>query len=88
MATRQHGTQQLQALRRRDQNTHIAVLQDVSDLLRLEQRIHRHEYATSHRRTEQCNHGIDAFFHVHGYAFTAVEAESEKKVSGNRHRLS
>ena len=64
-----------QALGRRHQNAHIAVAQDVADLLRLQQRIERHEHAPRGGRAERGDHGLEPLFEVDRNALAAREAE-------------
>ena len=60
--------QQRQAVRGCHQDPHIAVLQDKTDLLRFEQRIHRHEHPTGRRRAKTGDHRLETFLQVDGHA--------------------
>ena len=73
----QHMTsQQAQALRRGDQHAHVAVAQDVADLLGLEQRIHRHERTAGAGRAEAGDHRFEALVEVDADPFAALQAQT------------
>jgi hypothetical protein len=72
VAGRKCFLQQGQALRGGDQHADIAVTQDVADLFGLEQRVERHENATSRRCAKAGDHRFETLFEVDGDALATL----------------
>ena len=79
----QRPREQRQALGRRDQHAHVAVAQDVGHLLRLEQRIERHEHAAGGRGAEHRDDGLDALFEIDADAFGSSQCPSPSTPAAN-----
>ena len=73
--------EQREALGRRHQHAHVAVAQDVADLLGLEQRIERHEHAAGRGRAERRDHGFEALVEIDADAFGAGELQRAHRVA-------
>lgn len=67
-----------EALGRGHQHAHVAVLQDVADLLGLEDRVDRHEHAAGRAGTEEGGDGFGALVEVDRDALAALEAEPDQ----------
>jgi aminopeptidase N len=66
-------TQQREALGGRDEDAHVAVAEDVRDLLRLQQRVDRDERTAGHRRAEHRDHRLDALVQVDRHPLPAPQ---------------
>ena len=73
-----HFRDRMQPLAARDEHPHVAVAQDVSDLLRLEQRIDRNEHGARDRGAERGGDGLDALVEIEGDALRAADAERKQ----------
>ena len=73
-----------QPLGRGHEHAHVAVAQDVADLVGLQQRIERHEDAARRRRAEAGDHGLEALFQVDRDALAAPQAERAQSGSTAR----
>ena len=74
--SRQLVAEQLQPLRRRDQDADAAVAEDVADLTWPQQRVDRHEDAAGGRGAEERDDRLDPLVEVDGHPLAAPEAES------------
>ena len=63
------------ALLRGDEHAHVAVAQDVANLLRLEEWVDRHEDRAGARRAEARDDRFEAFLEIYGDALAARNAE-------------
>ena len=68
-----HSSSCAQAFRRRHEHANIAVGKDVGDLLRLEQRVHRHAHAACGRGAEYCDDRLDALVEQHRHPIVATQ---------------
>jgi hypothetical protein len=68
----------VQAFGRRDEHSHVAVAQDVGNLLRLQQRIERHEHRAGTHRAEGSGHELQSLFQIDADTFTACNAELDQ----------
>ena len=64
-----------EALLRGHQHAHVAVAQDVADLLGLQQRIERNEHAARRRGSETGDHGLETLVEIDADAFSPTETE-------------
>ena len=74
----EHVREEREPLGRGHQHAHVAVAQDVGDLLGLEQRIDRHEHAAGRRGAERRDHRLEALVEIDRDAVRAGEAEGEE----------
>ena len=72
---------------RRDESTHIAIAQDVADLLGLEQRIDRNERASRRRRAENCRDEFRPLIEIDPDALAARQSNVEQPTSEALQRL-
>ena len=74
-ASRKCFPQQGETFRGGHQHAYIAVTKDVADLLSLEQRVERHENATSGRRAKAGDYRFETLFEVDGDALATLNAQ-------------
>ena len=77
--------QEGQAVAGRDQHPDVAVLQDVGDLGRLEQRVDGHEHAAGRRGAEEGHHRFGALGEVDRHALGGAESAGEQALGEGLH---
>jgi hypothetical protein len=81
MALLQRIGEQGKTLRRGTQYPHIAIAQDVANLIRLEQWIEGYKDTTGSRSAETGDHGLEALLQVDGDALAALEPKGQQTAS-------
>ena len=67
--------EQREALGRRDEDAHLAVAEDVRELLGLQQRVDRDEHTAGGRRAEHRDDGLDALLEVDRHPLAPAQPE-------------
>ena len=76
--------QQVESFGGRDQRSDVAVLEDVGDLLRPQQRVHRHEDPARCGDSEDGVDRLDALVEEHRYSIVAPEAKLDQAARDHR----
>jgi hypothetical protein len=85
-AVRQHVDQAGEPRPGRHQDAHVAVLQDIGDLPRFQDRVQGHENAAGGRRAEQRDDRLEALLHVHADTLAAMQGVLEQAAGGRLDR--